>query len=123
MSQKHSKESRRDKDHQSDKPEKSDKGSDKAAEKSRESEQKKAKLVAMGKQKGFVTYEQVNDAMPEDIVSSDQIDDWLSTLGDEGIEVVDAGPGAGAPVKVASARAVTKEVIEEEAEESEEAAE
>jgi len=28
--------------------------------------------------------------MPESIVSSDQIDDWLSTLGGEGIEIVDS---------------------------------
>ena len=41
--------------------------------------------------------------MPEDIVSSDQIDDWLSTLGDEGIEVVDAG-GAGARSRSDDAR-------------------
>src|SRR3954464_5995038 len=59
----------------------------------------KQKLISMGKAKGFVTYDEVNDAMPEEIVSSDQIDDWLSSLGDEGIEVVDAGQGAGA-VKV-----------------------
>ena len=75
----------------------------------------KQKLIAMGKQKGFVTYDEVNDAMPDDIVSSDQIDDWLSALGDEGIEVVDGG-GAGGGVKVPTARAAPKvpEVIEEE---------
>jgi hypothetical protein len=44
----------------------------------------------MGKAKGFLTYDEVNDHMPENIVSSDQIDDWLSTLGGEGIEIVDA---------------------------------
>ena len=52
-------------------------------------ERQKQKLISMGKQKGYVTYDEVNDAMPDEIVSSDQIDDWLSTLGDEGIEVVD----------------------------------
>jgi RNA polymerase primary sigma factor len=46
--------------------------------------------------------------MPEDIVSSDQIDDWLSALGDEGIEIVDsASQGArllqGADPKVVDA--------------------
>jgi RNA polymerase primary sigma factor len=46
-------------------------------------------LVAIGKQKGFVTYDEVNDHMPDDVVSTDQIDGWLSTLGEHGIEVVD----------------------------------
>ena len=53
----------------------------------------KDKLIELGKQKGFVTYDEVNDAMPEDVVSTDQIDSWLSALGDHGIEVVDGtGP-------------------------------
>jgi RNA polymerase primary sigma factor len=57
---------------------------------SKESERKKRELITMGKAKGFLTYDEVNDHMPESIVSSDQIDDWLSTLGGEGIEIVDA---------------------------------
>src|SRR5512136_1162718 len=58
--------------------------------KDRDTEKQKQKLITMGKQKGFLTYDEVNDHMPENIVSSDQIDDWLSTLGGEGIEIVDA---------------------------------
>jgi len=53
-------------------------------------ERKKQKLIDLGKSKGFLTYDEANDNMPEDIVSSDQIDDWLSALGDEGIEIVDS---------------------------------
>src|SRR5581483_8537623 len=81
----------------------------------------KQKLISMGKQKGYVTYDEVNDAMPEEIVSSDQIDDWLSTLGDEGIEVVDAqGAGGGVKVPTSNRGQVPKmpEVIEEEGEEA-----
>ncbi len=48
------------------------------------------KLIELGKTKGFVTYDEVNDHMPEDVVSTDQIDGWLSALGEHGIEVVDA---------------------------------
>ncbi len=51
------------------------------------------KLIELGKQKGFVTYDEVNDHMPEDVVSTDQIDSWLSALGDHGIEVVDGAGG------------------------------
>ena len=92
------------------------------------SEAKKQKLISMGKAKGYVTYDEVNDHMPEEIVSSDQIDDWLSSLGDEGIEVVDSGQTTGA-AKVASASPVAKvpevlddeeEAVEEEKEEKEE---
>jgi RNA polymerase primary sigma factor len=54
------------------------------------------KLIELGKQKGFVTYDEVNDHMPEDVVSTDQIDGWLSALGEHGIEVVD-GTGARRP--------------------------
>src|SRR5262245_15500066 len=85
----------------------------------RDNELKKQKLISMGKAKGYVTYDEVNDHMPEDIVSSDQIDDWLSSLGDEGIEVVDAGGQPGQAVKVPAARTVVPkvpEVIEEEEE-------
>jgi RNA polymerase primary sigma factor len=47
------------------------------------------KLIELGKSKGFVTYDEVNDHMPEDVVSTDQIDGWLSALSEHGIEVVD----------------------------------
>src|SRR6516164_5037358 len=83
-----------------------------------DTERSKQKLISMGKQKGYVTDDEVNDAMPEEIVSSDQIDDWLSTLGDEGIEVVDAGQGATNAVKVPARGAVVPEVLEDDGEES-----
>jgi len=47
-------------------------------------------LIALGKEKGRLTYSEVNDLLPEEIVSSDQIDDILSLLEDMDIEVVDA---------------------------------
>src|SRR5450432_1745392 len=57
---------------------------------SKESERKKRELITMGKAKGFLTYDEVNEHMPENIVSSDQMDDWLSAFSGEGIEIVDA---------------------------------
>src|SRR3954463_6650969 len=62
----------------------------KSASAAKESDRRKRELITMGKAKGFLTYDEVNDHMPESIVSSDQIDDWLSTLGGEGIEIVDS---------------------------------
>jgi RNA polymerase primary sigma factor len=49
------------------------------------------RLMAKGRAKGFLTYQDVNDALPDEVVSSEQIDDVLSMLGEEGIEVLDKG--------------------------------
>jgi RNA polymerase primary sigma factor len=62
------------------------------------------KLIELGKSKGYLTYDEVNDNMPDDIVSSDQIDDWLSALGDEGIEIVDSASQFKPKAKAAPAR-------------------
>ena len=47
-------------------------------------------LIDMGKEKGFLTYDEVNDILPPDIVSSDQIDDVMSMFGEMDIEIVDS---------------------------------
>jgi RNA polymerase primary sigma factor len=93
--------------------------SKRSASANKESERKKRELISMGKAKGFLTYDEINDHMPENIVSSDQIDDWLSTLGGEGIEVVDSA----SPVKVAEAPGAEEEDEEEEAEAKDDAGE
>ncbi|MBI5480567.1 MAG: RNA polymerase sigma factor RpoD, partial [Deltaproteobacteria bacterium] len=69
-----------------------------------DTENRKQQLITMGKAKGFLTYDEVNDHMPEEIVSSDQIDEWLSTLGDEGIAVVDSATN----VKLAAPKGAPK---------------
>jgi len=45
-------------------------------------------LMERGREKGFLTYDEVNDALPSDI-ASDQIDDVMSMFGEHDIEVVD----------------------------------
>ncbi len=47
------------------------------------------KLVASGKQKGFLTYEEINDALPDDISESDQLDTVMGLLEQAEIEVVE----------------------------------
>jgi RNA polymerase primary sigma factor len=47
-------------------------------------------LIDLGKEKGFLTYDEVNDLLPPDIVSSEQIDDVMSMFGEMDIEVVDS---------------------------------
>ncbi|MCL2625551.1 MAG: RNA polymerase sigma factor RpoD [Cystobacterineae bacterium] len=46
-------------------------------------------LLDAGRQKGFLTYDEVNDNLPADVVSPDQIDDVMSMFGDNDIEIVD----------------------------------
>jgi RNA polymerase primary sigma factor len=45
------------------------------------------KLIARGKEKGFLTYAEVNDHLPDDIVDPEQIEDIISMINDMGIEV------------------------------------
>ena len=45
-------------------------------------------LLDSGLGKGFLTYDEVNDALPPDMVTSEQIDDLMLLLGNESIEVV-----------------------------------
>ena len=47
------------------------------------------KLVNLSKKNGYLTYEQVNDILPEDIISSNEIETILLKLGNENIEIVD----------------------------------
>jgi len=48
------------------------------------------KLISLGKGKGFLTYDDINDMLPSDIIFSDQIDDILTVFHEKNIEVVDA---------------------------------
>ena len=47
-------------------------------------------LIDLGKEKGYLTYDEVNDILPADMVSSEQLDDVMSMFGEMDIEVVEA---------------------------------
>jgi RNA polymerase primary sigma factor len=75
-------------------------------------------LMERGRDKGFLTYDEVNDALPADIVSSEQIDDVMSMFGDHDIEVVDDAKKMKLPDKPpAEPEAKSEEAEEEEKEE------
>ncbi|MFL5321948.1 MAG: RNA polymerase sigma factor RpoD [Myxococcaceae bacterium] len=99
---------------------------DEAAEEDEQiAERKEVKdLLEAGRQKGFLTYDEVNDALPADIVSSDQIDDVMSMFGDNDIELVDAqkqaGSAEGGVVKPAPGLVEDQKKDDEEEEEEEE---
>jgi RNA polymerase primary sigma factor len=49
------------------------------------------KLIDAGKEKGYLTYDQVNDLIPHDVHSPEDLDDLLTTIGTQGIDVLE-GP-------------------------------
>ena len=46
-------------------------------------------LIDMGKEKGFLTYDEVNDMLPASMVSSEQLEDVMSMFGEMDIEIVE----------------------------------
>src|SRR5512141_715278 len=47
-------------------------------------------LINIGKEKGYLLYDEVNELLPADITSSEELDDLFSTFGNAGIEVIDS---------------------------------
>ena len=48
------------------------------------------KLIARGKRRGVITYDELNEALPQDQMSSEQIEDIMSTLSEMGVNVVES---------------------------------
>ncbi|MBT7955474.1 MAG: RNA polymerase sigma factor RpoD, partial [Rhodospirillaceae bacterium] len=48
------------------------------------------KMIAQGKERGFVTYDELNAALPPEQVSSEQIEDTMSMLSEAGVNVVES---------------------------------
>jgi len=46
------------------------------------------KIISLGKQKGFLTYDELNDLLPEDISSTEEIDQIFELLGSEDIRII-----------------------------------
>ena len=46
-------------------------------------------LISMSKEKGFVTYDEVNTVLPADILPPDQFDDLMGMFGEMDVEIVD----------------------------------
>ena len=54
------------------------------------------KLISLGKEKGYLLYDEVNDLLPSDVHSAEDLSDLLSMFDSEGIEVVDSPRGKSA---------------------------
>ncbi|HEV2278694.1 MAG TPA: RNA polymerase sigma factor RpoD [Acidobacteriaceae bacterium] len=55
-------------------------------------EQDIQKLIDAGKEKGYLTYNEVNDLLPGDVNSPDDLDDLITTIGTQGIDILEGGP-------------------------------
>ncbi len=64
------------------------------------------KLIKLGKERGYITYDELNKALPEEQLSSEQIEDALTLISEMGISIVDAE----------EAEETTEEASEDEAE-------
>ncbi|WBU54415.1 RNA polymerase sigma factor RpoD [Paracoccus sp. SCSIO 75233] len=78
------------------------------------------KMIAEAKERGYITYDQLNNVLPPDQVSSDQIEDVMSMLSEMGIQVVEneeeseEAESAGAVVTTSTSREVAVATTETE---------
>ena len=69
-------------------------------------------LIIKGKERGFLTYREINDHLPEDMNDTDQIETVVNMINDLGIEVYDAAPDADS-LLLKTANSDDEEVVEE----------
>nr|WP_090544118.1 RNA polymerase sigma factor RpoD [Nitrosomonas sp. Nm132] len=74
------------------------------------------KLIVQGKERGYLTYAEINDHLPDDMLDAEQIEGVISMINDMGISVHDEAPDAEALLMSDTATAVTDEDVVEEAE-------
>ena len=65
------------------------------------------RLIAAGKEKGYLTLDEVNEALPEDIVTEEKLDDMMMIFDEMDIEIVDSER----QVQVVRARSRTRRVM------------
>ncbi len=73
-------------------------------------------LIVLGKERGFLTYAEINDHLPDDILDAEQIEGVISMIGDMGIQVYDEAPDAETLLMSETPATVPAEDVEEEAE-------
>jgi RNA polymerase primary sigma factor len=69
-------------------------------------------LIARGKEQGYLTYAEVNDHLPPEIVDPEQIEDIVNTINDMGITVYEKAPDAES-LLLTDASAPDEEAVEE----------
>ncbi len=88
---------------------KSDKNSDIADTPVINSQDAVKKMIADAKQRGYITYDEMNKALPQDQMSSEQIEDVMTMLSEMGINVIDNADGEEAAPEKEAEKAVVAE--------------
>ena len=70
-------------------------------------------LIARGKEQGYLTYAQVNDHLPSEIVDPEQIEDIVNTINDMGIPVYEKAPDTESLLQTEPSAPADEEAIEE----------
>ena len=73
-------------------------------------------LILLGKERGYLTYAEINDHLPDDMLDAEQIEGIISMINDMGIQVYDEAPDAETLLMAESTPAVADEDVVEEAE-------
>jgi RNA polymerase primary sigma factor len=75
-------------------------------------------LIVLGKERGYLTYAEINDHLPDDVQDSEQIDGIIGMINDMGIQVYEEAPDAEVLLMSDAPPAVTDEDAVEEAEQA-----
>src|SRR5512139_1982028 len=75
-------------------------------------------LIILGKERGFLTYAEINDHLPDEVLDADQIEGVISMINDMGIQVYDEAPDAETLLMQDSTPAVADEDVVAEAEQA-----
>jgi RNA polymerase primary sigma factor len=75
-------------------------------------------LIILGKERGYLTYAEINDHLPDDISETDQIDSIIGMINDMGIQVYEEAPDAEALLMSDAPAPVADEDAVEEAEQA-----
>ena len=73
-------------------------------------------LIVLGKERGYLTYAEINDHLPDDMMDAEQIENIIGMINDMGIQVYDEAPDAETLLMSEVTTAVTDEAAVEEAE-------
>jgi RNA polymerase primary sigma factor len=73
-------------------------------------------LIVLGKERGFLTFAEINDHLPDDVLDAEQIEAVISMIGDMGIQVYDEAPDAETLLMSDAAPTAPSEDVEEAAE-------
>jgi RNA polymerase primary sigma factor len=75
-------------------------------------------LIVLGKERSYLTYAEINDHLPDDILDAEQIEGIISMINDMGIQVYDEAPDAETLLMSEAAPATAAEDVDEEAAEA-----